>query len=56
MPTIFETVTADAPATSCGRRRGWLLALGIVQIIAGGIAIAVPVVVSLAAVAVSAPC
>ena len=43
MPTIFETVNADAPATSFGRRWGWLLALGIVQIIAGGIAIAVPV-------------
>ena len=52
MPTIFETVNADAPATSFGRRWGWLLALGIVQIIAGGIAIAVPVVASLAAVAV----
>jgi uncharacterized membrane protein HdeD (DUF308 family) len=52
MPTIFETVDADAPAPSFGRRWGWLLALGIVQIIAGGIAIAVPVVASLAAVAV----
>jgi len=52
MPTIFETVNADAPATSFGHRWGWLLALGIVQIIAGGIAIAVPVVASLAAVAV----
>src|ERR1700731_4555758 len=52
MPTIFQTVNADAPATSFGRRWGWLLTLGIVQIIAGGIAIAVPVVASLAAVAV----
>jgi uncharacterized membrane protein HdeD (DUF308 family) len=52
MPTIFETVDADAPAPSFGRRWGWLLALGIVQIIAGGIVIAVPVVASLAAVAV----
>src|ERR1700738_3287456 len=52
MPTIFETVNADAPATSFGRRWGWLLALGIVQIIVGGIAIAVPIVASLAAVAI----
>src|ERR1700736_347473 len=52
MPTIFETVNADAPATSFGHRWGWMLALGIVQIIAGAIAIAVPVVASLAAVAV----
>src|SRR6266436_3568060 len=52
MPTIFETVNADAPATSFGHWWGWLLALGIVQIIAGSIAIAVPVVASLAAVAI----
>jgi uncharacterized membrane protein HdeD (DUF308 family) len=52
MPTSFETVNTGVPATSFGHRRGWLLALGIVQIIAGGIAIAVPVVASLAAVAV----
>jgi uncharacterized membrane protein HdeD (DUF308 family) len=37
---------------SLGHRRGWLLALGIVQIIAGWIAIAIPVVASFAAVAI----
>src|SRR3979411_3487598 len=52
MPTTFETVNAAVPATSFGYRWGWLLALGIVQIIAGGLAIAVPVVASLAAVGV----
>jgi uncharacterized membrane protein HdeD (DUF308 family) len=41
-----------APAPVLGHRWGWLLALGIVQIIAGWIAIAVPVVASFAAVAI----
>jgi len=49
MPTITDTVKADT-ATPLGHRWGWLLALGIVQIIAGCIAIVVPVVASLAAV------
>jgi uncharacterized membrane protein HdeD (DUF308 family) len=52
MPTMSHTMNADIPATSFGYRWGWLLALGIVQIIAGGLAIAVPVVASLAAVGV----
>jgi uncharacterized membrane protein HdeD (DUF308 family) len=39
-------------ATDLGHRWGWLLVLGIVQIIAGSIAIAIPVVASLAAVAI----
>jgi uncharacterized membrane protein HdeD (DUF308 family) len=52
MPTIFQTVNADVPENSFTRRWGWLLALGIVQIIAGALAIAVPVVASLAAVGV----
>jgi uncharacterized membrane protein HdeD (DUF308 family) len=38
--------------TSLGTPWGWLLALGIVQIIAGTPAIAVPVIASLAAVAI----
>jgi uncharacterized membrane protein HdeD (DUF308 family) len=50
MPTITDTVKADTAATRLGHRWGWLLALGIVQIVAGIIAIAVPVVASIAAV------
>jgi uncharacterized membrane protein HdeD (DUF308 family) len=50
MPTIPDTVKADTAATPLGHRSGWLLALGIVQIVAGSIAIAVPVVASIAAV------
>jgi uncharacterized membrane protein HdeD (DUF308 family) len=50
MPTIPDTVKADTAATPLGHRWGWLLALGIVQIVAGSIAIAVPVVASIAAV------
>jgi uncharacterized membrane protein HdeD (DUF308 family) len=50
MPTITDTVKADTAATPLGHRWGWLLALGIVQIVAGSIAIAVPVVASIAAV------
>jgi uncharacterized membrane protein HdeD (DUF308 family) len=52
MPTISDTVKADTMATAPGYRWGWLLVLGIVQIIAGAIAIAVPVLASLAAVGV----
>jgi uncharacterized membrane protein HdeD (DUF308 family) len=54
MPTITETVKAGTAATSLGHRWGWLLALGIVQIVAGSIAIAVPVVASFAAVGIFA--
>jgi uncharacterized membrane protein HdeD (DUF308 family) len=43
---------SDMTETALGHRWGWLLVLGIVQIIAGWIAIAVPVVASLAAVAI----
>jgi uncharacterized membrane protein HdeD (DUF308 family) len=50
MPTITDTGHTDTAATPFGRRWGWLLALGLVQIIAGVIAIAVPVIASLAAV------
>jgi uncharacterized membrane protein HdeD (DUF308 family) len=50
MPTIPDTVKAHTAATPLGHRWGWLLALGIVQIVAGSIAIAVPVVASIAAV------
>jgi uncharacterized membrane protein HdeD (DUF308 family) len=52
MPTITGTMNADTVAAPLGRRWGWLLTLGIVEIIAGGIAIAVPVIASLAAVAI----
>jgi uncharacterized membrane protein HdeD (DUF308 family) len=45
-------VEADMAATTLGYRWGWLLALGLVQIIAGSMAIAVPVVASFAAVAI----
>jgi uncharacterized membrane protein HdeD (DUF308 family) len=45
-------MNTDIPETSFTRRWGWMLALGIVQIIAGALAIAVPVVASLAAVGV----
>ena len=45
-------MNVDTVAAPLGRRWGWLLTLGIVEIIAGGIAIAVPVIASLAAVAV----
>jgi uncharacterized membrane protein HdeD (DUF308 family) len=42
----------ETTAPALGQRWGWLLALGIVQIIAGWVAIAVPVVASFAAVAI----
>src|ERR1700742_4642009 len=50
MPTITQTMNMDTVAV--GRRWGWLLTLGIVEIIAGGIAIAVPVIASFAALAI----
>lgn len=52
MTTITERMESNMTATPLGHRWGWLLALGIVQIIAGWIAIAVPVVASFAAVAI----
>ena len=42
MTTITNTMSANAPATTLTHRWGWLLALGVVQIIVGSIAIAVP--------------
>jgi uncharacterized membrane protein HdeD (DUF308 family) len=52
MTTITEPMESKMTATPLGHRWGWLLVLGIVQIIAGWIAIAVPVVASFAAVAI----
>jgi uncharacterized membrane protein HdeD (DUF308 family) len=52
MATFTGIVNADATAAPLGHRWGWLLVLGVVEIAAGCIAIAVPVVASLAAVAV----
>ena len=36
MPTITQTMNMDTVAAPLGRRWGWLLTLGIVEIIAGG--------------------
>lgn len=52
MSTITQTMNGDTIAAPLGRRWGWLLALGIAEIIAGVIAIAVPVIASFAAVAI----
>src|SRR3984957_4916549 len=52
MSTITQTMNGDTIAAPLGRRWGWLLALGIVEIIAGVVAIAVPVIASFAAVAI----
>ena len=49
---VTISVKADTAAATPAHWWGWLLALAIVQIIAGSIAIAVPVVASLAAVAI----
>ena len=51
MTTMTIPVDSEMEATALGRRWGWLLALGIVQIITGSLAIAIPVVASFAAVA-----
>ena len=53
MPAMSATAPLDT-AAPLGARWGWLLALGILEIIAGGVAIAIPVIASLAAVAVFA--
>jgi uncharacterized membrane protein HdeD (DUF308 family) len=52
MSTITQTMNVDTVAVPPGHRWGWLLALGIVEIIAGGIAIAIPIIASFAAVAI----
>jgi len=52
MTTITQPMESEVAATAVGHRWGWLLALGVVEIIAGSLAIATPVVASLAAVAV----
>jgi len=50
MATVTDSVRSDVARTTLGERWGWLLALGIVQVIAGSIAIAAPTLASLAAV------
>ncbi len=50
MTTLAEPMQSEMAATALGHRWGWLLVLGIVQMIAGSIAIAIPVVASFAAV------
>lgn len=52
MATMTQTMGSDATGASFGHRWGWMLALGVVQIIAGSVAIAAPVVGSLVAVGV----
>jgi uncharacterized membrane protein HdeD (DUF308 family) len=52
MTTITEPMDSRMTAPALGHRWGWMLVLGIVQIIVGSIAIAVPVVASFAAVAI----
>src|ERR1700738_864286 len=52
MATTTAPLESEIAAAAPGHRWGWLLALGIVQIIAGWIAIAIPVVASFAAVAI----
>jgi uncharacterized membrane protein HdeD (DUF308 family) len=52
MTTITATVGSEKTIAALGHRWGWLLALGIVQIVAGCIAIAIPVLASFAAVAI----
>jgi uncharacterized membrane protein HdeD (DUF308 family) len=50
MTTLTQPVESEMPSSALGHRWGSLLVLGIVQIIAGSIAIAIPVIASLAAV------
>jgi uncharacterized membrane protein HdeD (DUF308 family) len=52
MTAITERMDSRLTVPALGHRWGWLLVLGIVQIIAGSIAIVVPVVASFAAVAI----
>jgi uncharacterized membrane protein HdeD (DUF308 family) len=51
MATMTQSIDQTPADTTLTHRWGWLLALGVVQIIAGTIAIAVPVIASLVAVA-----
>ena len=52
MTTITQPMASEVATTALGHRWGWLLALGVVEIIAGSLAIVAPVLASLAAVAV----
>ena len=52
MTTMSDTMDANAGTTTLTHRWGWLLVLGIVQIIAGTVAFAIPIVASFAAVAI----
>ena len=52
MTTMTDSMHANVAATTLTHRWGWLLVLGIVQIVAGSVAIAVPVLASFAAVAI----
>jgi uncharacterized membrane protein HdeD (DUF308 family) len=52
MTTMSDTMDANAGTTTLTHRWGWLLVLGIVQIVAGTIAFAIPIVASFAAVAI----
>ena len=52
MTSVSDTMNANVAATTLTHRWGWLLVLGIVQIVAGSAAIAAPVVASFAAVSI----
>lgn len=52
MTTMSNTMDANPGTRTLTHRWGWLLVLGIVQIIAGTIAFAIPIVASFAAVAI----
>jgi len=52
MTVVTESVKPTTAAALPGHRWGWLLALGVVQIILGGVALSTPVFASFAAVAV----
>jgi uncharacterized membrane protein HdeD (DUF308 family) len=52
MTTMSDTMDANDGTTTLTHRWGWLLVLGIVQIIAGTIAFTIPIVASFAAVAI----
>jgi uncharacterized membrane protein HdeD (DUF308 family) len=52
MTTMSDTMEASADTTTLTHRSGWLLVLGIAQIMAGTMAFAIPIVASFAAVAI----